>query len=322
MPHTSDTSRATFLLCSSPVGLAARTPHATVEAEYGDAVVEGSLLTMAHHGPRKGQKAPCAYTIEECAEALVAGPNEIVVGLSHLDLDSLGGCMAILGFKPGSAAFWSLAEFIDLNGAHKISAWDATAPFTHAARLAAVEMVQAWWAWNSKDENRVFPARDGSVTDVTARVELAAIVLTEIVSGYTIHVEAGRAFADREEKLNAESYRGYAAGVVVRKSRSFVNHLYTLPSLTVRADGDVAKACVGYNEETGAVTVSYADGVPPGAKTAREIVQDLWGAFAGGHDGIAGSPRDQRMTLEDAFRAAEAVAAELARSEVREALTG
>ena len=32
---------------------------ATVEAEYGDICVEGKDVTLAHHGPRSGNPAPC-----------------------------------------------------------------------------------------------------------------------------------------------------------------------------------------------------------------------------------------------------------------------
>lgn len=34
---------------------------ATVEAEYGDDVVEGEILTLAHHGSRSNNPAPCTH---------------------------------------------------------------------------------------------------------------------------------------------------------------------------------------------------------------------------------------------------------------------
>lgn len=41
--------------------------------------------------------------------------------------------------------------------------------------------------------------------------------------------------------------------------------------------------------------------------SCREIVQELWGSEAGGHDGIAGSPRGKSMTEKDLINAAEAL---------------
>ena len=35
------------------------TADATVEAEYGNNVVEGTKVTLAHHGPRSNNPAPC-----------------------------------------------------------------------------------------------------------------------------------------------------------------------------------------------------------------------------------------------------------------------
>ncbi len=52
-----------FLLSLNQANLAqaiAGRPSATVEAESGNTVVSGSIITMAHHGPRAGQKTPCA----------------------------------------------------------------------------------------------------------------------------------------------------------------------------------------------------------------------------------------------------------------------
>lgn len=96
--------------------------NVTIEAEYGEVCVQGSELTLAHHGPRSGNPPPCVVPQEEVRAALrrpcwdceyyapwlcetCTGlgsytPQNIQVGLSHLDLDALGGCMAVLGLKP------------------------------------------------------------------------------------------------------------------------------------------------------------------------------------------------------------------------------
>lgn len=283
----------TFLLSSNPTVLAAALEgkaSATVEAEYGDAVVEGSVLTMAHHGPRTGQTAPCAYE-NGCAEDVE------VVGLSHFDLDTLGGCTAILARKPEGTTFWALAEFIDLNGAHKLHEGIEKT----GASDEDVAKLFAFWAWSRNF--RVFPNRDGSVSDVTNKVIEGCNVLEKIMMGDEALLKAGTVYREAEGKLNADTLVEAKEGVVVRVSSQFTNHLYNLP------DGSAHAAVVSFTTTTGAVTVSFADS--PKGKNARQIVQELWGELAGGHAGIAGSPRDRRMTLADLTAAVEATRAAL-----------
>lgn len=270
-----------FLISSSPSALRealAGFRSVTIEAEYGDEVVEGSIATLAHHGPRAGAKCPCQYD-----NGFDGGLAE-VVGLSHFDLDTLGGCMALMGMKPldpGFATFWDLAEFIDLRGPHRLAESGASAE--------DVRRLQAFWAWSQSF--RVFAPRDGSVADVSEQVREGARVLFRILSDDSTLLAAGDSFAAAGEELNRSSFRGLQYGVVRRVADCFVNHLYTAPN------GKVGRAVVALNTATGAITVSFADPVP--GVSCVEIVQALWGPLAGGHAGIAGSPRGRVMTRDD-----------------------
>jgi hypothetical protein len=273
-----------FLVASNPGNLQlalGSSASATVEAEYGDAVVEGSLLTMAHHGPRAGQPAPCSYP-NGCGEGVE------VVGLSHFDLDTLGGCAALLGRKPEAPGFWELAEFVDLNGPHKLG--------QSGASEENIRRLHAFWAWSRSV--RVFAPRDGSVLDVTDKVAEGIAVVERVLADDPELLAAGDASRKAEAELNSLSFVELSGGVLVRVAGQFVNHLYASPT------GEVAEAVVAYTTTTGAVTISFADS--PKGKTARELVQSLWGELAGGHAGIAGSPRERRMSLEDLTAAAKA----------------
>lgn len=273
-----------FVLASNHINLANALEgkaSATVEAEYGDITVAGSVLTMAHHGANAGNRAPCAYP-NGCAKGIE------VVGLSHFDLDTLGGCAAILGRKPETEIFWKLAEFVDLNGPHKLG--------ESGASEEDIRRLHAFWAWS--ESNRVFANRDGSVSDVTDKVVEGIEVLKMIMNGDEQMLAAGDDFKAKGDKLNAESYLEFTEDVIVRVAPSFTNHLYVSP------DGKVAMVVVGFNTLSGSITISFADA--PKGVNARDIVQKLWGDEAGGHAGIAGSPRNQRMTLcdiEDAIKA-------------------
>jgi len=279
-----------FLLSSNPVNLETALKgkrSATVEAEYGAVTIQGSVLTLAHHGVNAGNPAPCSYDNG-------IGDDVDVVGLSHFDLDTLGGCAAILGVKPEAETFWKLAEFIDLNGAHKLQKGIEKAGATEAD----VAKLFAYWAWSKNF--RVFQNRDGSVSDVTAKVTEGCEVLRMILGGNEEILAAGEAFKLGEQKLNEESFVDGSGGVLVRVGPQFVNHLYVDPW------GNPHEAVVAFNTIHGSITVSFAE-KPIGDVNAETIVKKLWGHLASGHAAIAGSPRGERMSIHDINDAAEEV---------------
>jgi len=261
---------------------------ATVEAEYGDVLVLGTeeFPVLAHHGNNSHRPCPCTV------DNVVSPPA--CIGLSHLDLDSLGGVLALLGRKPEAVSFWKLAAFVDINGPHKLGAAGAGA--LDVARL------QAWWAWS--ETHRVFAPRDGSCVDITTQVEEAEGALCAILNNDPDLLEAGRVWAAREAQLEVESFvDGYLSnnvrpGVLLRVSEMFVNHLYT-------HGFESFDAVVALNTKTGSITLSYAS--PTFDQSACGVVQTFWGPLAGGHRGIAGSPRDMKCSLSDARELVEMV---------------
>ncbi len=281
-----------FFLSSNPDRLAetlsAFNGTATVEAEYGDRVVEGSVLTLAHHGPRSGNPAPCL-------EPEHANDGRIeAVGLSHIDLDTLGGCAALMEQKPVAAGFWQLAAFVDVHGPHKLAQSGASAE--------DIRNLYAYWAWS--ETNKFLPQRDGSVSDVTEAVRDSIGVVYAILLGNRELHRSGEAFAAREAALNSASFVEESGGVIVRVSGGFTNHLYVSP------DGTVARAVVALRTDFHSLTVSLAD--PISGVSCREIVQNLWGTEAGGHNGIAGGPRGAKMGLDELVQLRDAMRCALA----------
>lgn len=290
---------------------------ATVEAEYGDAVVEGSILTLAHHGPRAGNPAPCIAPIPsvryECAcggrelqcslcgsqsqtaSGWYYGPPEVeAVGLSHLDLDTLGGCAAILGCKPEADGFWRLAAFVDVSGPHKLGQSGASAE--------DIRRLRAYHAW--AEANKVFAPRDGGALDVTEQVLRSIEVVERVCADDAELLSAGDIFAKKEDELNKLSFVEAKGGVVVRVCGGFANHLYVTPA------GEVGRAVVALRTDFHACTVSLAD--PISGVSCRDIVQGLWGSEAGGHPGIAGGPRNAVMGLDELLKLRDATVAALA----------
>lgn len=302
---------------SSPKNLAAKLAeyqlYATVEAEYGDDVVAGSTpaLTLAHHGSRKENPNPCLRdNIPGGSLNMSTRPNDPAhdlfvpieaIGLSHIDLDALGGTAALMGKKPAHESFWRLAAHIDSNGPHRAAdfpLWD-----DQADNVPLKAQYYAYCAWAREKENQYWPPKDGSVEDVTERIERAIAVLDEILNGAEdgtlLHV--GQRFQslwiakgiEFEKKLAEDESRCLleAGRIRVFAGDVFCSAFYR------NADGTVADATVSYGTKSGAITLAFEDG---GKKhNATEIMQMLFGSEAGGHAGIAGSPRGKRMDFGD-----------------------
>lgn len=284
-------------LSSNPAALsAALSVHsitATVEAEYGETVVEG-IVTLAHHGPRSANPAPCLAANGICKDV----EREVGIGISHFDLDTLGGCAAIMGIKPEASGFWQLAAFIDVNGPHKLS--------QSGASEEDIRRLYAYWAWSEK--NRVMPPRDGSVAMVTSDVVAGIKAIEAIIAGDEGMLKAGDAFRQAEEELNKSSFVEACGDVVVRVAKGFTNHLYVTPS------GKIGKAVVAIKTEYHSCSVSLADPIP--GVSCCSIVQSIWldkdenGKFlAGGHAGISGSPRGKFCGLDSLTKLRDATIA-------------
>ena len=119
-----------IIMCSNAAGLQEALRgfnSATVEAEYGDTCVPGSVVTLAHHGPRRSKPSPCigdnmpnGYLCEGgryCAHGSDSAHwvDVEVVGVSHFDLDTLGGVLRVLGRKPNDPNFWAAAAAVPTN---------------------------------------------------------------------------------------------------------------------------------------------------------------------------------------------------------------
>jgi len=300
-------------ISNSAEKMASMNLDATVEAEYGDRCVTGSILTLAHHGARGNRPCPCS--IPNLPDLGIT-----TIGVSHIDLDTIGGILAIIGQKPDKEnwvrSFWKAAAQIDLMGVHKLHQIDL-------GEIMVLNSLNAWWAFSESSEGRVFAPRDGSVTEVDLSLHFKTLYkllipaptgdrdtnqngefeyLTWDSPERLALIDAGKKWATSKEELEQSSYRGVYGDVLVRESDQFVNHLY------FHRD-QLYKVVVGFNTTRGAITVSTAD--PIEGFSCVEFVKSIWGHKAGGHSGIAGSPRGEIFTLADANAVAIKLAEEV-----------
>ena len=254
-----------IMLCGKTAAIAAK-PTMTVEAEYGTTLVEGTLVTLAHH--TRAGTCPCLAPNTSSGFA-----GDIIV--SHVDLDTVGGALACMGLKPHGEEFWYWAAEVDVRGPH--------IPIPPTARLR----LAAYWVWAQKPENRAPRVRDDEAVDVTTLViahsrRVAAVIQAP---GSDPVLQEGKEFMDQEAVLNLNSFVQWTGETIVRQSDKFVNHLYTAPS------GLVAEALVAINTTTGAITLSFRDDTARKGRNASDIMRKAFGPDAGGHPGIAGTPR-------------------------------
>lgn len=290
--NTNNTVR--ILIASNPENLRAANPCVTVEAEYGKVLVEGSILTLAHHGDR-GDNLPPSLRGNDPV------PGIQRIGISHMDLDTLGGILSVMGLKPDAPSFWELSGFVDLNGPHRVMEANPS--------QEDLDRIRAFWAASKKTP--VYPPRDGSVGDVTNQVYQLASTLSQILLGDEDLLQAGRDMVAADADRNASSFLSFdpESGIILRDStQGFVNDLYTTP------DGQPARAVVSHSnaEEcpNGNMTASLA--MPVEGVHIGNLLGEFFTPECGGHAGIGGTERDQKRPFSDAEAFAAFLATKLA----------
>lgn len=251
--------------------------EATVEAEYGDECLEGTMVTLAHHGPRSNNPAPC--NTPDVPEL----PPFATVVVSHIDLDTLGGIYALQGRKPEDYRFWEAAEMIDVKGAHHI----------HELDKDIQDKLNAYYAYNDGQPTQ----RYTEAIDVTKQIDDTYNVVNAIVDindpEHDKLITAGKEWAQTREK-EVEDQLVYENKDV----RVFdTNGIFCAASYFSPNQNTICPATVTYNEKFKSITLAFEDGGKQ--LNAKEIVQELWGPEAGGREGIAGSPRNVEMTKND-----------------------
>ena len=305
-----------IFIANNAASLQSLRPTHSVEAEFGSDVVEGRHVTLAHHGNRFRNPCPC---MEENHHPTTG----MIVAISHIDLDAVGGIMAVMGCKPTNAPyFWRLAAAIDVRGLHKLdiikkemldNCVDVTFGMTLNSSITrhnelncrrdlevATEMLNAYYAFS--EAHRIFAPRKTDdpqslePVDVTDKVMEHVNAVTRILAGDETLLEAGRKWLAEKEKLDEESLVKTGGGVVLRTAENkFTNHLYR--------QGHCVVALTHRKGANTAITISLAD--PIDGVDCGQVVRELWGPEAGGKDVIAGSPYSRNMTMADAESAFE-----------------
>lgn len=188
--------------------------------------------------------------------------------------------------KKEDPEFWKAAEYLDLNGVHHL----------HEVPERVQEQYLAYSAWGEQHRGE----RITEVTDVTDAVMERVELTGKVIDRDPELIANGKRWNEEIEQAIEAClvYEDENVRVFNSESGVFCNAAYYSPNLK-----KVIPATVSRNGKFKSVTMALADGGKKfqnlGLKTSRELVQELWGMEAGGHPGIAGSPRGKEMTEED-----------------------
>jgi hypothetical protein len=256
-----------FLAPSMELAKSLPQPTASVEAEYGSTVIEGRLYTLAHH-VNIHNPAPCLFTNLEHP----LNENDIIL-VSHIDADTIGGCLALMGLKPKDDEFWSAVAFIDVNGSHN----------EYMLNKRQQSMLNALWAWNYIKPKKSFIS-DG-ICEVTSEILDYINVIDKIIAEDANIIEAGRVwYSEISDAIESCLY------LETEEVRCFITRgVNCSASYYSKSKNKALRATVVLNIKNSSIIIAFADG---GEKfSAVDIVKSLWGSEAGGKPGIAGTPR-------------------------------
>lgn len=250
-------------------------PLATVECEYGNVVIEGAV-TLAHHA--EGWNAAPAIAsdnvLEESGVEVVDGDYILV---SHIDLDTIFGIMNIANDMPFSEEVKKGVNYVDCNGQHNL--------FKSEVSDEARKVILAYIGYASRN-------RCPQQEDITEYVQ-------ELIQKFYTqdNYEVGLALVEGRAKAAAE-YLNAAVGCVALLDQPAESNMFGLNSEYI-IDGIEYDCIIVFNRKFGSITLSSKAGVK-GEKNMATIMKAVFGEEAGGHKGIAGTPRGQRYSLEDA----------------------
>ena len=251
-------------------------PLATVECEYGNTVVEGAV-TLAHH-VEGWNTAPSLQSSNVLLESRVKRLEDDYIMISHIDLDTVCGIMAITEDYDIAEDIKKGINHVDCNGQHHL--------FDEEVSEDARKYILAYIGYTLS--NRA-PFGEEDVTEYV--IKLIQNFNTEA------NYETGKSFVEGR-RAEAEASLSAAIGKVALIDQAADSKAFGLNSEYI-LEGVEYDYVIVFNRKFGSITVSSRLG-NAGDKNMSDIMKAVFGEMAGGHRGIAGTPRGSVYTLADA----------------------
>lgn len=253
-------------------------PLATVECEYGNTVVEGAV-TLAHHveGWNTAPSLQTSNVLFEAGVEMVVDGDYIMI--SHIDLDTVCGIMAVAEDYDIPEDIKKGINYVDCNGQHHLYDTEVS----EDARKYILSYI------GYANAHRA-PIGQEDVTDYV--IDLIERFNTQE------NYEAGKAFVEGR-RVEAEASLAGAVGSVVLLDQDVDSKAFGLNSEYILNDVEYDYVIV-FDQKFGKITLSSRKGKDD-VRNMVDVMRAVFGEEAGGHKGIAGTPRGKMYTLEDAF---------------------
>lgn len=279
-------------------------PFITIECEFGDKYIKGDYMTIVHHGEFSKNLssaisvhhnlAHATYDYMDSQDLPIEGKSIMV---NALDLDTMLAIYVIecsakeepyMGENYPPYAFLRAVDRADRFGVHKLK------------------------EWSTKKEERVLQGEDTELKDkekaykmVLAYHTWANEIKLKFEPDFMVQMQKGLDFIESmikddsiiEEYYNKETSRKQEVESMLF-TESEKGRLFNTTGIFCGADYEGKSFIVAFNQKFKAVTLSFEDGGKQ--HNAVTIMQELFGSEAGGHAGIAGTPRGKEFTFGDA----------------------
>lgn len=262
-------------------------PLATVECEYGQTVVQGSV-TLAHH-VEGWTTAPSLQSNTILVDAGIEVVEGDYIMISHVDLDTVTGIMALLGRYDFDEDIKEGINFVDCNGQHHL--------FSDKISEGARRVILAYLGYAAA--NRA-PQNDEDVTDYI-------LTLIELFNTEEFY-QAGLQIVT-QRKTEAEASVVATVGPVAILEQKEDSKVFGLNSEYILNDIEYDYVIVFSNKFKSVTISARRGGKDP--KNMAELMRVVFGPEAGGHHGIAGTPRGGVYSLADAAKLQEVLVASL-----------
>ena len=264
-------------------------PIVSVEAEYGSEVVQGTHFTMAHH-VKGWATAPSLCENDILGDIDMADEETILI--SHIDLDTICGIMSVIGAYDIDYFIKKGVNYVDCNGQHNL--------YSEEVSEEARRFILSYIGYASKFRA---PHSEEKIVDVTEYI----YKLIEEFQAPEFY-ELGKDLVESRTAA-ATNYIAGAIGNIVLLNQPAESILFGLNS-EYRLNGKEYDYVIVFNEKFKSITISSRLG-SKGDKDMVSLMKTVFGEGAGGHFGIAGTPRGGVYNLADAANLLEVVASSL-----------
>ena len=251
-----------------------RKPEATVKVKSMGKTMQGTEITLG--STERG-------TVPPACRAVVKSLEKGTILISSLDLDTIGGVLAITGDKPKDTEFWKAIAYLDINGTHNL----------YKLSQDVQDKVNVLLAWQAFQPHMKYD-KPTNVTSIIAQgANILKATLDERHPKHDAVIQKGKEWA----KINTQAIESQLVDETPTLRTFITNGIPCANAFYSPTQNQVVSATLTLDKETNRITIATLDG--NSTFSARDIAKQLWGSRVDGDEILAMSPCNEEMTEED-----------------------